>query len=656
MLNKNDPLIGAVQEVMKKNQAERDAVNLVNEKFGVEDRKALPRENQAAWDAAYKTVLTEGVEALDELAPDTLMNYRNKRRIQVGATLRNMAKNWETKKTGEGASNFIKNSAEKAAKHAKMIKLAGDKIEGKKGVVAAKRPKKRLEEEELDEEKIKMYGIPNKVKPKGRGGKLRKGEQKAIDVTNAFFGRMDALKKGNVKAAGNVTKAQIKKMHSEENDIDHPNKRKLDVAEPYGDLTSADFKKLRSMKESDVTTPSSMNIKKPDYAPAGTTPDYAKDKEQTVNRRVKTSLPAGTIKEAVVNKIMKKLAEKKKENLSFNNRHGLSVTASAEKQAVADQLNEKVGNPQLIAQARERANRAKLAQSRMRPDVDAAALKNMRDARTDATAQAAAQTAFNTALPNPKMTGTGALRPRPVRSNAMTGTGALRPPVVAKKNIPVSGGARPEVVAKNTPTAKPGAAQSAFDKMQAAKPKSFEFTDAEKKGKVSKERLTQFYKEKGIKSSGKSSQDLRTFMNAATNKTINTKGVAATDLQKTNQSRLQALAPSNAQAQRMRPAGSPTTTQNVSTVPKPTVRNSTLAAPSAMANRPNVQPVRNSTLAAPSAMAAAAPKVDARKQGLGQIISPNAAGERSNFAGPPTRTPNASQNLSRGKPATFGPK
>jgi hypothetical protein len=61
MLNKNDPLIGAVQEVMKKNQAERDAVRLVNEKFGVADRKALPHEKQSAWDATYKQVISEGL-------------------------------------------------------------------------------------------------------------------------------------------------------------------------------------------------------------------------------------------------------------------------------------------------------------------------------------------------------------------------------------------------------------------------------------------------------------------------------------------------------------------------------------------------------------------------------------------------------------------
>lgn len=66
MFNKNDPLISAVQEVMKRNHAEREAAKVVNEKFGVYDRKALPHEKQGEWDAAFKSVLTEGVEALDE--------------------------------------------------------------------------------------------------------------------------------------------------------------------------------------------------------------------------------------------------------------------------------------------------------------------------------------------------------------------------------------------------------------------------------------------------------------------------------------------------------------------------------------------------------------------------------------------------------------
>jgi len=210
MLNKKDPLIDAIQQVMQSNQADRDAVKAVNEKFGIQDRKVLPHERQGEWDAAYQTVLTEGL---------------------------------------------------------------------------------------------------------------------------------------------------------------HPNQQKLDVHEPEKDkLTKHDFKMLRSKKKpmeegSDVTSPSSMGISKPDYATG--TPDYAKSKEQTPNRAAKTSLPAGTMKEAKSNpyaigmaavkkstgdeppmekknitkahEIAKKILAKKKMNEGFNNRHNSSVTASAVKQVVAEQ-------------------------------------------------------------------------------------------------------------------------------------------------------------------------------------------------------------------------------------------------------------------------------------------------------------------------------
>jgi hypothetical protein len=66
MLNNKDPLIAAVQKVMQDSYAERNAVKVVNEKFGVVDRRVLPHERQGEWDAAYKTVLSEGVKALDE--------------------------------------------------------------------------------------------------------------------------------------------------------------------------------------------------------------------------------------------------------------------------------------------------------------------------------------------------------------------------------------------------------------------------------------------------------------------------------------------------------------------------------------------------------------------------------------------------------------
>ena len=59
MLNKKDPLIDAIKQVMQNNQADRDAVKAVNEKFGIQDRRVLPHERQGSWDAAYQTVLNE---------------------------------------------------------------------------------------------------------------------------------------------------------------------------------------------------------------------------------------------------------------------------------------------------------------------------------------------------------------------------------------------------------------------------------------------------------------------------------------------------------------------------------------------------------------------------------------------------------------------
>jgi hypothetical protein len=208
MLNKNDPLISAVQKIMQSNQVERNAVKLVNEKFGITDRKALPYNRQAEWDVTYQTLINES----DDMGP------------------------------------VKKKESAKMYKH----KTSGKEI--------------------------------NSVKHPGKDWEVMKEEL-------------------------------------------HPNQQKLDVHEPDKDkLTKHDFKKLRSMKESDVTSPSAMGIKKPDYAPAGTTPDYAKDKEQTVNRRDKTSLPPGTMKEAMMNKIMKKLEEKKLTKAEMSKREEIATS------------------------------------------------------------------------------------------------------------------------------------------------------------------------------------------------------------------------------------------------------------------------------------------------------------------------------------------
>jgi hypothetical protein len=72
---KKDPLVDSVRKVMEQNQREREAAAAVNEKFGIQDRKALPHEMQTEWDAAYKKTLSEGVEALDEISKGKAAKY-----------------------------------------------------------------------------------------------------------------------------------------------------------------------------------------------------------------------------------------------------------------------------------------------------------------------------------------------------------------------------------------------------------------------------------------------------------------------------------------------------------------------------------------------------------------------------------------------------
>lgn len=256
MLNKKDPLIDAIQQVMQSNQADRDAVKAVNEKFGIQDRRVLPRERQAEWDAAYKSVLTEGL-------------HPNQQKLDVH----------EPEK-------------DKLTKHDfKMLRAKKKPME----------EEKKMKGDDPCWDNYEMIGMK-----KGKGGK---------SVPNCV-----------------------------------------------------------PVKEQDysATQPSKMGLK-PDYAPAGTTPDYAKSKEQTPNRAAKTSLPAGTMKEEeqidekappgakyerMVKHIKDKMAKggltkkeksiayatawkakKKDVNEGFNNRHDSSLNASADKQVVAEAAN-----------------------------------------------------------------------------------------------------------------------------------------------------------------------------------------------------------------------------------------------------------------------------------------------------------------------------
>ena len=392
MLNKNDPLIGAVQEVMKRNQAERDAVNLVNEKFGVTDRKALPHEQQSAWDAAYKTVLTEGVEALDEVS-----NMTAKAAVKKAKFLAKWPSQEDDNPYNPRGQATDRDAQAKNIERMRKKKLRKEDVEA-------------LGEEQLDEiKRSTARSAEKKAKKMAANPHLEDDEDRprATDRDSQWQ---------------NIRRMRVKKALRKKEALDEKKMTKGDIAalkHPKEKITSDDLAALRAGEhkmEEDVTSPSSMGIK-PDYA--SETPDYANRGPQMVNRAAKTSAPAGTVSGTVKEEISDKekkaskikailkrrmgkegsesisqsrrqdLEEKKmtnaemakrekivrslkpvskwekrypgrgeevmyatatkqamkEENEGFNGRHGLSVTASAEKQTVADQLNEQETYP-----------------------------------------------------------------------------------------------------------------------------------------------------------------------------------------------------------------------------------------------------------------------------------------------------------------------
>jgi hypothetical protein len=240
--------------------------------------------------------------------------------------------------------------------------------------------KKKMEEEAIDEQELsskQAYDMGRGVqklatKPFGRPGFNTQGRSAATgtvqgNVPGVGSGKITA---NRVDAPGGYSQATVtatrpsgspigsakiddkgarmtqigaNRVNEEESNIDHPNKRKLDVAKPYGRLTKDDFTKLRAMKEQaapkvdphggDTTSPSSMGIKKPNYATG--TPDYAKPKTQTVNSAAKTSLPPGTMKEEKESKFAKVMREFQKRKLHSGSKSGPVVTDPKQAKAIA---------------------------------------------------------------------------------------------------------------------------------------------------------------------------------------------------------------------------------------------------------------------------------------------------------------------------------
>ena len=274
MLNKKDPLIDAIQQVMQSNQADRDAVKAVNEKFGIQDRRVLPHERQGEWDAAYKTVLTEGIAV--ELVPTAKTQPETS--VQGGQGI-------------QGYDKMSKTSSQQP-------KPQGDN------------PKVRMEEMSPDQEKLAAVG--KKVNSKNNPKKID-----AEDLEGARMGHASHIKEAEKMKGEDPCWDTHKMVGMKKGKGGKPVPNCVPVSEE-GDPSKA-------IPGDTVTGGSSVTpVTKPKPRPTSITPEQ----QNALTNKIKS------IKEA------KKAAMCESNNEGFNNRRDLSVTASAGKQVVADQLNE----------------------------------------------------------------------------------------------------------------------------------------------------------------------------------------------------------------------------------------------------------------------------------------------------------------------------
>jgi hypothetical protein len=276
MFDKNDPLIGAVQKVMQANAAEREAVKAVNEKLGIQDRKVLPHEKQSEWDAAYQSVLTEGVEALDEAAlpkpPGTVKAVK-----ALGSEERKRRASLHDAESARHENVYAKYDSQ-----------------GKQGTRAAQ---KALENSTHHSEMAERYRDPN-----SHFENLKNRERDFADGGIHVY-KEEALEEMSLK------QRMLARVGAKVNRKDNPKTIGKD------DLEGARQGHASHIRE-DETPMTKMGIKKPDYAPEGETPDYAKSKEQTPNRTAKTSLPAGTVKSAIKENSITSIQEEISYNLA----------------------------------------------------------------------------------------------------------------------------------------------------------------------------------------------------------------------------------------------------------------------------------------------------------------------------------------------------
>lgn len=137
MLNKKDPLVDAVKQVIANNEKERNAVKSVNEAFGIQSKRQLPHEKHAAYDAALnKAIKGELTEAVKEelVGKQHKIDANKNKRIDS-----HDFKLLRAKKEKKPEEHGVEKEREMAAKGKKMyenqkINEIGDTPAGKKAI------------------------------------------------------------------------------------------------------------------------------------------------------------------------------------------------------------------------------------------------------------------------------------------------------------------------------------------------------------------------------------------------------------------------------------------------------------------------------------------------------------------------------------------
>ena len=300
MLNKKDPLIDAIQQVMQSNQADRDAVKAVNEKFGIQDRRVLPRERQGEWDAAYS-------EMLNEASSPPMYNVVHKEHGIIG-----------THQHGKG---FTPSKPKLGFKSGEVP--SGAKIDHSSRVGAGGMMNKSISKtkKSMDEEALEEKTDPSKYSEKQRELASTAGNKKVIDGPDLT----------HVRKHGGKHIGEAKKMKGDDPCWDN--------YEMIG------MKKGKGGKEVPNCVPVKEQMTDP-YAEGQASSISTVKSNTPVPKPRPTSITQGQ-KDALTNKIKsikeaKKAAMCESNNEDFNGRHDSSVTASADKQVVVDQLNERV--------------------------------------------------------------------------------------------------------------------------------------------------------------------------------------------------------------------------------------------------------------------------------------------------------------------------